>query len=149
MKKLILLLAVALSVQCFSQTLEEEMEKKAREFHRVIGLNDKGQWKKFIQENYAKSFIERPMQTKVSGQEGGSETSTTTNVQGTIEDKVKMFERLHEDFGDSKIGSVKTTGEGVEMVLDGEDITGTFKFKFEKTKPYLITGIGMNAERGR
>jgi hypothetical protein len=149
MKKLILLFVLATSYQCFSQTIEQEMEKKAREFHRVIGLSDKQQWKKFIQENYAKSFIERPMKTKVSEQDGGSASATTTDIQGTIEDKVQMLERLHGDFGDSKIGSIKTTGETLEMVLDGADISGAFKFKFEKTKPYLISGIGVNAESGR
>ena len=149
MKKLTLLLAVIVSFQCFSQASEKEMEKKAREFHRVIGLDDKEQWKKFIQENYAKSFIERLMKTQQSQQEGETASSTTTEIKGTVEDKVKMLGRLHDDFGGSKISSIKSTSEGVEMVLDGDDIVGTFKFKFENTKPYLITGIGMNAERGR
>jgi hypothetical protein len=59
-----------------------------------------------------------------------------------------MFERLHGDFGGSKIVSIKAAGENLEMVLDGGNLSGTFKFKFDKNKPYLITGLGVNAEGG-
>lgn len=149
MKKLILLIATLIGFQSFSQTMEKEMEKKAREFHRVIGQTSKDQWKKFIQENYAKSLIEKPMRAKVSQRDGENTTSETTDTKGTLEDKVQMLERLHGDFGDSKIVSIKTSGENLEMVLDGGNLSGSFKLKFDKTKPYLITGLGVNVEGGR
>lgn len=148
MKKVILLLAIVTSFQSYSQNLEKEMEKKAREFHRVIGLSDKDQWKKFIQENYAKSLIDKPMKQKVSRQGDEVNLSETTDTKGTLEDKVQMFERLHDDFGDSKIVSIKTAGENLDMVLDGGNLLGTFKFKFDTNRPYLITGLGINAEGG-
>ena len=148
MRNIILLLTIITCYPSFSQTMEKEMEKKAREFHRVIGLSDKDQWKKFIQENYAKSLIEKSMKQKVSRQGDEGNSSETTATKGTLEDKVQMFERLHEDFGGSKIVSIKTTGENLDMVLDGGNLLGTFKFKFDKTSPYLITGFGINAEGG-
>ncbi len=55
-----------------------------------------------------------------------------------------MFARLHEEFSGSKIVSIKPEGDKVEMVLNnGDGLTGTFKLRFEKTKPYLIDGIGI------
>lgn len=148
MKNVILLLAIVVGFPSFSQTMEKEMEKRAREFHRVIGLNDKGQWKKFIQENYAKSLIEKPMRQKVSRQDNESTSSETTDTKGTLEDKVQMFERLHNDFGDSKIASIKTNEQNLEMVLNGAGMSGTFKLSFDKAKPYLISGLGINIESG-
>lgn len=148
MRKMILLFAVAISFQSFSQTMEKEMEKKAREFHRVLGLNDREQWRKFIQDNYAKSLIEKPMRAKVSERNDESTSSETHDTKGTLEDKVQMFERLHNDFGDSKIVSIKTTGENLEMLLESGNLSGTFKMKFDKAKPYLISGLGINAEGG-
>ncbi len=63
-----------------------------------------------------------------------------------LEAKAKMFARLHEDFGGSPIMSIKSKDENLEMVLNnGEGLIGTFKFRFEKTKPYLIDGIGIEA----
>jgi len=148
MKKVILLLVVAISSSAVAQTMEKEMEKKAREFHRIIGLSDKEQWKKFIQENYTKSLIERPMKQKVSRQDDENTSSETTETKGTLDDKVRMLERLHDDFGGSKIASIKTSGENLEMILEGGNLSGTFKLKFETAKPYLISGLGINVEGG-
>jgi len=131
-----------------AQTLEQTMEKRASEFHRVIGLNDKEQWKKFIQESYTKALIEKPMKARTvkQGEEGNS--SETKDIKGTIEDKVNMFQRLHNDFGGSKIISIKPNGENLEMELSAGDLTGVFKFKFDKNTPYLIDGLGVQVEGG-
>ncbi len=149
MKKVFLFGTIILiSINGLTQTLEQTMEKRAREFHRVIGLTDREQWKKFIQDNYTKALIEKPMKAKTvkEGEEGNS--SESKEIKGTIEDKVKMFERLHNDFGASKIVSVKPSSEGLEMELSNGDLSGTFKFKFDKNKPYLIDGLGVQVEGG-
>src|SRR6267154_1954807 len=149
MKKIHLLLVFLLCyVSGSAQTLEQTMEKRAREFHRVIGLTDKEQWKRFIQENYTKALIEKPMKTKTvkQGEEGNS--SDDKEIKGTIEDKANMFQRLHNDFGGSKIISIKPNGENLEMELSAGDLTGVFKFKFDQSKPYLIDGIGVQVEGG-
>ncbi len=149
MKKVYLFGAIILvSVNGFTQTLEQTMEKRAREFHRVIGLTDKEQWKKFIQDNYTKTLIEKPMKAKTVKEGEAGNASESKEIKGTIEDKVKMFERLHNDFGGSKIVSVKPSGEGLEMELSSGDLSGTFKFKFDKNKPYLIDGVGVQIEGG-
>ena len=149
MKKIHLLFATLLfCMNGFAQTLEQTMEKRGREFHRVIGLTDKEQWKKFIQENYTQTLIEKPMKARTvkQGEEGSS--SESKDIKGTIEDKVNMFQRLHNDFGGSKIVSIKPNGENLEMELSAGDLTGVFKFKFDKNKPYLIDGIGVQVEGG-
>jgi hypothetical protein len=148
--KTTLLLWTALTVtHSLAQTMEQSMEKRAREFHRVIGLTDKEQWKKFIQENYTKSLIEKPMRAKTMRQDDQSASSETKDIKGTLEDKIAMLERIHNDFGGSKIASIKPNGENLEMKLDNGDMSGVFNFKFEKEKPYLISGLGISVEAGR
>lgn len=151
--KNILLIAVLLtgSVVLYAQESKEKvMEKRAREMHRVLTLNDKDAWKKFIQENYTQKLIDKPMRQTVqtsedtgSGATGNSSTSTTSN----LEAKVTMYGRLHEDFGKSKITSIKTTGETAEMILDFAEIHGVFTLTFEKNAPYLIDGLGIMVEQ--
>ena len=134
-----------------SQTLAQEvtiMEKRARELHRVINLNDKQAWIKFIKENYTQALIDKPMTAKVQTNDGGSLTSAKEELKDSdkIEAKAKMFARLHEDFSGSKIVSIKPEGDKLEMILNnGDGLTGTFKLRFEKAKPYLIDGIGIEA----
>jgi hypothetical protein len=118
------------------------IEQRAREFHRVIGLDDKEQWKKFITENYTKSLIEKPMKAvvKTSDQQN---TEVKTSMEN-IEEKTAMFQRLHQDFGNSKIRSLKPNGENLEMVLEGsKGLIGTFNLAFDKKSPYLVDGIGI------
>jgi hypothetical protein len=57
----------------FSQALAQEisvMEKRARELHRVINLNDKSAWIKFIKENYTEALIDKRMTAKVQTNDG-------------------------------------------------------------------------------
>ena len=126
------------------------MESRAREMHRVIGLSDKQQWKKFIKENYTQALIDKPMRAVVQTSDNGS-TSTSSESQPKVADNVEakagMFQRLHEDFGKSKILSIKSSDGKVEMVVKNEDgLGGTFILKFDKNKPYLIDGLGIEVE---
>ena len=58
-----------------------------------------------------------------------------------------MFERLHNDLGASKIASIKSEGETLKMSLENSvGMSGTFQLKFDKNKPYLIDGLGIQAE---
>lgn len=79
-------------------SMEKTMEQRAREMHRVIGLSDNKQWKKFISENYSNTLIERPMTSKVetSDKEGEKSGSSSGSVTGT-EEKAKMFWQLHDE----------------------------------------------------
>lgn len=148
MKRFILFAALgALTLQLFAQETET-MERRAREMHRVIALDDREQWKAFMKENYTQSLIDKPMRTVVESSDGratapASETKHTDN----LEAKAGMFERLHDDFGKSKIVSIKPDGEKLEMVVKNSDgLSGTFKLKFSKDKPYLIDGLGIEVE---
>jgi hypothetical protein len=127
------------------ESMRASMEKRARELHRVLCLDDKEQWKKFMKENYSKDFLARPVKATIEtqGKEGGQAEKTTTTADN-LEQKAQMFERLHKDFGTSKIISLKPDGEKVDMILENTaGLKGNFEIKFEKDKPYLIDGVGI------
>ena len=124
------------------------MEKRAKEMHRVICLSDKEQWRKFITENYTQALIDKPMRQQVSKSDDSGTSAEKKDVGGNIEGKVNMYQRLHDDFGGSKIASIKPNGEKLEMVLSNSELTGTFNLKFIATKPYLIDGVGIQVEAG-
>jgi hypothetical protein len=144
---LIAMLVVASSILALAQESREQvMEKRAREMHRVLGLNDRAAWKKFIKDNYTQALIDKPMRAKVQISDNGSDKSSETSSADNLEAKAGMFERLHNDFGDSKITSLKVTGDDVEMIVLGDmGLKGTFHLKFEQAKPYLIGGLGIAA----
>ena len=130
------------------ETMPQVMEKRAREMHRVLCLPDKDQWKKFITENYTQALIEKPMKSQVSKGDDSGTTVEKKEIGSNLEAKVNMFQRLHDDFGNSKISSIKPIGEKLEMVLSAGDMNGTFNLKFATTKPYLIDGVGIQVEAG-
>jgi len=96
------------------------MEKRAREMHRVIGLDDKQQWINFIKENYTQALIDRQQTMKVQSNENGTVSTSKEEMkeEDKLEAKTKMFARLHEDFGGSKIISIQSKNENLEMVLN-------------------------------
>ena len=150
MKKVLTLLAVSLimfSVKA-QETMSQVMEKRAKEMHRVICLSDKEQWKKFIKENYTQALIDKPMKAKVSKSDDAGTTVEKKEADNNLDGKVNMFQRLHDDFGNSKIISIKPNGDKLEMVLGGADLSGTFNLKFTATKPYLIEDVRIQAEAG-
>ena len=108
-----------------------------------MGLDDKEQWKKFMNDNYTKAFLERPVKTSIKTNDKESSTSASaTSTAEKLEDKLKIFERLHDDFANSKIVSLKPVDEKVEMIIENESrMKGTFSISFENKKPYLIDGI--------
>jgi hypothetical protein len=147
MKFLFSIVTLIIAAPIFAQEASV-MEKRAHEFQRVINLNDKQEWIKFIKENYTQALIDKPMTSQVQTNENGktSTSKTEMNENDKLEAKARMFARLHEDFSGSKLISMKTKDNNLEMVLNnGDGLIGTFKFKFEKTKPYLIDGISIEA----
>lgn len=130
------------------ETTQQIMEKRAREMHRVICLPDREQWKKFITENYTQALIDKPMKSQVSKSDDSGTTGEKKEIPSNLEGKVNMFQRLHNDFGNSKITSIKPDGDKLEMVLSNGDMYGTFNLKFSATKPYLIDGVGIQVEAG-
>ena len=152
MKKLTtLLLLVGLAGNLFAQeSAEKVMEKRAREMYRAITLPEKDQWKKFIRENYSQALIDKPMRAAVNTEENGTVvTSSTEEPAGTdnVDKKAGMSGQLHDNFGDSKISSLKVVAETATMILQSSsDATGTITLRFSKTKPYLIEGLGIEVE---
>lgn len=127
-------------------TMEKVMEKRTKEMHRVIGLTDKEEWKKFVKENYTQALIDKPMQAKVQTSDNGSVSTSTSETKSAdnLEAKASMFQRLHGDFGNSKLVSLKPTGEKMEMILKNSGgMTGTFLLTFDKKSPYLIDKLGI------
>jgi hypothetical protein len=141
MKSFMFILLPFLGLTVHAQdSMEKVMERRARELHRTIGLPNKEDWMKFVKENYAQSLIDRPMKTRIDGPSGKTENKVEDNIEG----KALMLGRLREEFGSSKVVSIKTDGEVATMVLDnGDGLLGTFKLKFVKSPPYLIEGLGI------
>jgi hypothetical protein len=145
MKRLILtIIVIGLGLPAWAQEMKKVMETRAREMHRVIGLSEKEQWKKFIKENYTQALIDKPMrvQTSENGATNTSESKTTDN----LEAKASMFQRLHDDFGNSKIISITPGDAQVEMVVTKGELSATFIIKFDKNQPYLIDGLGIEVQ---
>jgi hypothetical protein len=149
MKTLFTYILLCLSFTSFAQeSMATVMEKRAREMHRVINLSDKQEWIKFIKENYTQKLIDKQQTMKVQSNEDGNTTTSKEEIKEAdkLEAKAKMFARLHQDFSGSKIISIKSKEENLEMVLNnGDGLTGIFKLQFDKNKPYLIDGIGIEA----
>ncbi|HCW08817.1 MAG TPA: hypothetical protein DGG95_15780 [Cytophagales bacterium] len=129
-----------------AQTMEQTIEKRARELHRVISLESKSEWEKFVKENYSQALIERPMKAQTKREGGGTSSTETQETKGTVADKVNMLQRLHNDFAGSKIASVKVNAGEVEMIVNGSGVSGTFRLKFTPSALYLIDRIGIQIE---
>ena len=151
MKKLFLLICFfAFAGAIVQDKRQATMEKRANELHRVMGLNEKEQWKKFMQENYSKSLLERAVKSTIKTNEEGSTTSTSARTADKLEEKLKMFERLHQDFGSSKVVSMKTVNERIEMILENTlGLKGNFSIDFEKHTPFLIDGINIQINQNK
>jgi adenylosuccinate synthase len=145
MKNLFLLLCFLCCVGAAAQNKKQAIiEKRARELHRVMGLNDKEQWKKFMTDNYSKAMLERRVLSNVETTEKEHADPTTTETTDKLEEKAKVFERLHRNFGDSKIKSLKTFDERIEMILESSSgLKGDFNITFESEAPYLINRIAV------
>jgi len=130
------------------ETMQQVMEKRSHEMHRVICLSDKEQWRKFIKENYTQALIDKPMRSKVSKNDDAGATEEKKEIPSNLDGKVEMFQRLHDDFGGSKITSIKPNGNRLEMVLSDANLSGTFNLTFSTSKPYLIDGVGIQVEAG-
>lgn len=111
-------------------------------------LSDRQEWIRFIKENYTQALINKQQTMKVVSSENGNTATSEEKVKEAdkLEAKANMFARLHEDFSGSTIVSIKLKEENLEMVLNnGDGLTGTFKLRFDKNKPYLIDAIGIEA----
>lgn len=142
--KLLFIFVTCLSLTSVAQTASV-MEKKARELHRIIGIDDKALWTKFVKENYTAALIAKPMNGKVST--NGTETSLpdATKAGSDLEAKANLLGRLHQDFGSSKIVSIKPDGDKLDMVLStATGLTGTLSLRFDKAN--LIDGFGVRAQ---
>lgn len=151
MKTLLLLFITSISFVAQTQdTPENTMEKRAREMHRVILLSDKEAWRKFIKENYTQTLIDKPMRQQVQTSEdtgnSASAKSQSTTTADNLEAKVGMYARLHEDFKDSKIQSIKPIADGIEMIAQSAGLKGVFTLRFDKNENYLINGLGIQVE---
>jgi hypothetical protein len=150
MKKIYLLILFTSSF-IFTQAQDSKesiMVKRAKEMHRIINLNNKQEWINFIKDNYTQALIDKQQTMKVQSNEDGrvSKTQEVISDEDKLEAKAKMFARLHEDFSGSRLVSIQSHNEILEMVLDnGEGLIGTFKLTFEKNKPYKIDGLGITA----
>lgn len=142
-------LFVVLSLHA-QDTMDDVMDKRAREFHRVLGLSDKEAYKNFMKENYTKEYLEKPLKVNRVVKESDGSSSTTTSDKDTsldnLDAKAGMFEQLHNDFGGAKISTLTKNDNKVELIIKSMGLKGKFTLIFNKEKPYLIEGLGVEAD---
>ena len=66
------------------------------------------------------------------------------------DDRAQMFKRLRGDFGTMKVTKVlKASATEIQLLIPNkEGIDATFTFSFSPDKPSLISGIGVEIDRG-
>lgn len=142
MTKLLTTFLILTGIATLAQTREEIVLARAKEFYRVVCQNESETHRIFIEENYSKALQDRQMKQKVASPDGS--TSVSQDKETGVESKVKMFGRLHEDFGTGKLRSIAPVGEDVEIVATtGDGMQGKFRLKFTKEAPYLIDGLAI------
>jgi hypothetical protein len=144
-KSSLLIIGIFAALVSFAQeTRDKVMDKRAREMHRVLGLDDREAWKKFIRENYTQALIDKPMRVAVETNDNGSQTSTASTQVNNLEIKTNMYSQLHDEFGKSKIISISNVKDNLEMVLENQNgLRAIFSLKFESNTPFLLDGIGI------
>lgn len=130
---------------------EKIMELRAREIHKVIGLDNREAWKNFINENYTEEFINKQSsRRRVIDSEEKSETASKDKGTDKLDAKVDLFQMLHQDFGGSKLVSLTFKDNIATMVLSNMDgLRGTFKLTYQKQAPYLIDNMSVEANMDR
>jgi hypothetical protein len=127
-----------ISVSVFCQTDNMKIhEQRANAFHEAILKSDKDIWRTFMKENFTIALIERPMRVQVSTSENdGTSSSNTTSSETKLDAKLTMFQQLYDDFGKSKITSLKVSGNKTVRILNtGTGMKGVFSLESETNHP--------------
>ena len=148
MKTLVSLLLCFLTFVASGQSQNAKiLEQRAKDFHKAISRNDKTVWRDYMQENFTTALIERPMRAQVATAESDGNSSNASKSTSKIDVKLAMFEQLHNDFGNSKLGSLKVTGNKIEMTLNSSNgMKGVFSFEAESSTPWKIDKMGVAVE---
>jgi hypothetical protein len=128
-------------------SMQQIMEKRARAFHKVLSLTDTESYKKFMRENYTKAYLEKPIKLNrvVNDSDGGS-TGDKEKPLDNLDAKAAIYEQLHNDFGGASISSLTKKDNAIILVVKSVGLKGTFTLMFNKEKPYLIDGMGIEAD---
>jgi hypothetical protein len=140
---------ISMTITTFGQTDQtKQMEKEAREMFRIIGINDKEVWMKFMKEHFTKNLQEKPFRKQVatSNDKDVVISKSDDTQQPQLEAKLGLFEQLHQDFGKGKITSIKTAGNESEVNLENQGMKAILKLKFTEKAPYLIDGLNINVK---
>ncbi|MBL7834143.1 MAG: hypothetical protein JNK18_09315 [Cyclobacteriaceae bacterium] len=151
MKKVVIIVAFSIFVIFTVQAQDKKtvIENRCKEIIRVICLNEKDQWRKFIKENCTETWINKKMRAQIQGGPDGSAQTATNDELANLEAKVQLFQRLHDDMGKGTISNLKVDGDNAEVQVKGE--TGldlTLGLKFIPNAPYLIDGLSVQAMMG-
>lgn len=107
------------------QSNDIAIEKRVKAMHAAFQSSDKAVWEDYVKNNYSAKMLEKFDMAR----------------------HLEMFERLHSDFGDSKIISTKVNGYQCIMVVErsSDKHKVSFDVSIEGEKPYKIDGFGINA----
>lgn len=144
----IVLLCFAAGPVLGQKSAEKEMEKVAREMFRVICVNDKEEWIKFMETYYTKALQEKPVQRKLDtkGEKDVVIMRSPSAQASPLDAKAAMFDQLHRDFGKGKITSLTTNGTLATMKLEDGGRTANLTLTFTPQAPWLIDALGIEVE---
>lgn len=147
MKKLFLfILACLFMSMAFAQDSKSAMEKRSRDLCTAINSTNEKDWIKYIEENFSPALIKKPMKKQVQVSEQGDvskSSGSTSEAEGTVQQKAQMFRQLHTDFTNAKIISIKAEDHKVTMTIESRDgLRGKFNLGFEKDTN-LIEALGI------
>ena len=146
MKQMITILLVAIFASASGQQSNVKiLEQRAKDFHNAISKNDKEVWRAFMKSNFTQTLIDRPMRAQISTSENDG-TSSSTNSETRVDEKLGMFQQLHDDFGTATINSITVTGNTVKMVVTAGRMKGIFSLDAESKSPWLIDKMGIEVE---
>jgi hypothetical protein len=144
-----LMMAVAFSAIAQKSEAVKKMERRANEFHRMITVNDKNAWIKFMQDNFTKTLQEKPFRRNVQKKDQETDVlieKSEKDGTGTLDAKTVLFDQLYRDFGTSKMKSLKTENNKSEMILENNGVMATLSIKYTEQAPYLIDGLGIEVK---
>lgn len=122
MKKLNLtLLCLCILSLSNAQKKEEVIEKRLRELHVVLSIDDPAKWESYIKENYTPSYIER---------------RGLDNIKG-------VYKKVADNWSQSKVISFGEVGEQYELIIRRNDDAQKLQYLMtpEKDKPWRIDAL--------
>ena len=90
--RILTILCLTTSQLVFAQSADDKQkEKRVRDFHKILAVDDRDEWRKFIKENFTQAFMERQMKARTTV-DGASSSSSEAKPAVPMAAKLNMFQ---------------------------------------------------------